>query len=75
MLLVGFTFGIAYIWVGPYIQLTFTNFYEHIKKNDLDTYEKSKHNSLKLGILVGLLLCAYMTIEANISQKCLRHLL
>lgn len=71
MLLVGFTFGIAYIWVGPYIQLTFTNFYEYIKMDELDTYEKSKHRSLKSGLLVGVLLCAYMTIEANISQRVL----
>ncbi len=71
MLLVGFTFGIAYIWVGPYIQLTFTNFYEYIKKDELDIYEKSKYRSLKSGLLVGVLLCAYMTIEANISQRVL----
>ncbi|MDO7203770.1 DUF975 family protein [Paraclostridium bifermentans] len=71
MLLVGFTFGIAYIWVGPYIQLTFTNFYEYIKKDELDNYEKSKYRSLKSGLLVGVLLCAYMTIEANISQRIL----
>lgn len=71
MLLVGFTFGIAYIWVGPYIQLTFTNFYEYIKKDELDTYEKSKYRGLKSGLLVGVLLCAYMTIEANISQRVL----
>lgn len=30
-LLVGITFGIAYIYVGPYHKATVTNFYEHIK--------------------------------------------
>ncbi|WP_250674167.1 DUF975 family protein [Paraclostridium ghonii] len=71
MVLVAFTFGIAYIWVGPYIQLTFTNFYEYIKKDELDSYKKSKHNSLKAGLLVGALLCSYTLIEDNITQKIL----
>ncbi|GAA0706875.1 hypothetical protein GCM10008904_15880 [Paraclostridium ghonii] len=71
MVLVAFTFGIAYIWVGPYIQLTFTNFYEYIKKDELDSYKKSKNNSLKVGLLVGALLCSYTLIEDNITQKIL----
>lgn len=71
MILVVFTFGIAYIWVGPYIQLTFTNFYEYIKKDELNSYKNSKNSSLKIGVLVGILLCAYTIIEANITQKVL----
>ncbi len=30
-LLCGITFGIAYIWVGPYMQATFTNAYKSLK--------------------------------------------
>lgn len=71
MILVVFTFGIAYIWVGPYIQLTFTNFYEYIKKDELDSYKKSKNNSLTAGLLVGVLLCSYTLIEDKITQKVL----
>ncbi len=32
LLLGAFTFGLAYIWVGPYIQATLVNFYNDIKK-------------------------------------------
>ena len=31
LLLVGITFGIAYIWVGPYMQATFANAYKSLK--------------------------------------------
>ena len=31
LLLCGITFGIAYIWVGPYMQATFTNAYKILK--------------------------------------------
>lgn len=31
LLLCGITFGIAYIWVGPYMQATFTNAYKLLK--------------------------------------------
>ena len=34
LLLGAFTFGLAYIWVGPYIQATLVNFYNDIKKTD-----------------------------------------
>ncbi len=32
-LLVGITFGIAYIWVGPYMQATYANAYNLLKQN------------------------------------------
>ncbi len=31
LLLCSITFGIAYIWVGPYMQATYTNAYEYLK--------------------------------------------
>ena len=69
IILVVLTFGIAYIWVGPYIKLTFVNFYQYIKKDKLDIYERSKCNSVKLKILVGFLLITYIVIEDDISQR------
>lgn len=37
LLLVSVTFGIAAIWVEPYMQLTFTNFYHNIKRQPAQT--------------------------------------
>lgn len=68
ILLVGFTFGIAYIWVGPYIQLVYTNFYEYVKSDKLDTYKKSKRNNVAIGIIIGILLCGYVVAEQNIKE-------
>lgn len=68
ILLVGFTFGIAYIWVGPYIQLVYTNFYEYVKSDKLDTYKKSKRNNMAVGIIIGILLCGYVVAEQNIKE-------
>ena len=34
LLLVAVTLGIAAIWVEPYMQLTLTNFYHNIKRQD-----------------------------------------
>ena len=40
ILLVAFTFGIAYIWVGPYMQMSYANFYNYIKEDKLNNYKK-----------------------------------
>lgn len=41
ILLVAITFGIAAIWVGPYMQLTITNFYNNIKRQKQITSEEN----------------------------------
>ena len=41
ILLVAITFGIAAIWVAPYMQLTITNFYHNIKREKQVTPEEN----------------------------------
>jgi uncharacterized membrane protein len=71
IILVGITFGIALIWVGPYIQLTYANFYEHIKKDKLNNYKEVKNSNLFIGLFIGLLLCGYTAMEENLTEKLL----
>lgn len=69
ILLVAFTFGIAYIWVGPYMQMSYANFYNYIKEDKLNNYKKSKNKSLFTGILIGILLCGYTVVEESIKNE------
>lgn len=69
IILVGFTFGIAYIWVGPYMQLSYANFYEYVKEDKLNNYKKSKKHNMLIGLLIGALLCGYVLIEYNTMKK------
>ena len=69
LILVFLTFGIAYIWVSPYIELILANFYEKIKGDKLNTYKRSSNCGFKLGILMGFALCIYTCVESNISRN------
>lgn len=42
-LLCGFTFGLAYLWVGPYYELTFAGFYEQVRLRYADK-QKQMHD-------------------------------
>ncbi|MGL5756760.1 MAG: DUF975 family protein [Paraclostridium sp.] len=63
VILVGITFGIAYIWVGPYMQLSYANFYEYAKEDKLNNYKKIKKHNPLIGLLIGVLLCGYVLFE------------
>lgn len=68
VLLVGITFGIAYIWVGPYMQLTYANFYEYIKKDKVDTYSSTNKKGIVSIVIIVILLGGYMILQGEISK-------
>lgn len=68
VLLVGITFGIAYIWVGPYMQLTYANFYEYIKKDKVDTYSSTNKKGIVSIVSIVILLGGYMILQGEISK-------
>lgn len=57
--LVGITFGIATVWVAPYMNLCYANFYLMIRDNKLDGYKTTKIKGKTIGLLVGVILCIY----------------
>lgn len=69
IILVAITFGIAYIWVSPYMQLASANFYEYIKEGKLDSYKKTNNKNILVGLLVGVLLCGYTFVEIKIKEE------
>ncbi|MGL4797376.1 MAG: DUF975 family protein, partial [Paraclostridium sp.] len=68
ILLVGITFGIAYIWVGPYMQLTYANFYEYIKDDKINIYSNIKKRSIISIIVAAILLGGYMIFESEVTK-------
>ncbi|MGL5314781.1 MAG: DUF975 family protein [Peptostreptococcaceae bacterium] len=68
ILLIGITFGIAAIWVAPYMNLCYANYYEYVKEDNLQEYKKSKPKGIAIGLLVGVLLCGYSVASNNISS-------
>ncbi|MGL5346719.1 MAG: DUF975 family protein [Peptostreptococcaceae bacterium] len=57
--LVGITFGIATVWVAPYMNLCYANFYLQIRDDKLNEYKTIKPKSKAIGLLVGIILCGY----------------
>ena len=64
----GLTIGIAFIWIGPYMNLSYANLYNVLKEDKLDTYNKSKLNK-KAGLIIGLIICLGLAIFSNIENN------
>lgn len=71
ILLVGVTFGIAYIWVGPYMQLTYANFYEYIKEEKINNYKSTNKNGVVPILVIVMLFGGYTMLESKIKKNIL----
>lgn len=63
ILLVIVTFGIAAIWVIPYINLCYVYFYKYLREEKTVEYKTTNHKGIVIGIAMGVLLAGFVVGE------------